>query len=74
MTPGEAVRQAVENHEFRTYRPTVLHSPSEVVGVVAVCWCNAETPPFLSEKAARDAHERHRDRAALMRSFGNWDT
>jgi hypothetical protein len=74
MTPGEAVRQAVENHEFRYFRPATLNSPAAVEGVVAVCWCDTPTPPFLSEKAARDAHGRHRDRAALMRSFGNWDT
>lgn len=76
MTPNEAVTRAMDNHEFRLYRQSAINSNcyANVEAVVAVCWCGAETPPFLTETSARDAHGRHRDRAALMRSFGQWDT
>lgn len=72
MTPSEAVSQAMQQHEFRYIVPVPLNG-YRLRGVVAVCWCGAETPPFLTEKSARDAHGRHRDRAALMRSFGQWE-
>lgn len=70
MTPNEAVTQAMDNHEFRGYQYTTLNTSERVEAVMGVCWCGAHTPPFLTEQAARDAHGKHRDRAALMRSFG----
>lgn len=74
MTPSEAVQAAIDNHKFRYFQPALINSANLVEAVAAVCWCNAITPPFLSEKSAREAHGRHRDRAASMRSFGQWDT
>lgn len=74
MTPNEAVTQAQNDHTFRGYQYTILNTSDRVEAVMGVCWCGAETPPFLTEASARDAHGRHRDRAALMRSFGQWDT
>lgn len=73
MTPNEAVQQAVMNHEFRGYQYTTLDTSERVEAVMGVCWCGTPTPPFLSEAAARDAHDRHKARLALMRSFGHWD-
>lgn len=73
VTPNEAVQRAMVNHEFRHFAPATAPEFPSVEAVVAICWCGTPTPPFLSERSARDAHGRHQARLALMRSFGHWD-